>query len=80
LVFDSVPPVTLQLTSSVLLTSTAENTVGWVIGDDSADGVMVSDGALAGDVSPHPPSNASKTQATATSDNERINDSQANEV
>src|SRR5215510_8302137 len=45
-VSDSVPsPVTVQVTSSVLLTSTAVNTVGSVIGDARSDGVMVSDGS-----------------------------------
>ncbi|HEX7838482.1 MAG TPA: hypothetical protein VF469_13500 [Kofleriaceae bacterium] len=67
--------MTVQVTASELLTSTAVNTVGAVTGfDRSAALVMVSDGSCAAEPL-HPPSEPSKSKATATISDERINDS-----
>jgi hypothetical protein len=73
------PSVNVQVTGSELLTSTAVNTVGSLIGAVSDAGMMVSDGARLS-VSPHPGSDAPtkhhprhqpRQQAVATI-NERI--------
>jgi hypothetical protein len=77
-VFDSVPPVTFQVTCAVLLTSTAVNTVGWVTGDESSDGVMVNDGPPFADP-PHPWSDTPRQQAVPTI-NQRINISRLNKI